>query len=480
MSSSTLTAGAARALINPPLGARTMGFSSRVGFIERIESDLSITGVVLAGQNGKVGIFAYDLCVLPEDTCRDLRRLMGEAIGTPPSHILLNFNHTHSAPAFPGWLPESPEQDALLNAYAQQVRAQSRACAIAANQRLQPARIAAGWGACDFSVQRREQRADGLVFLGEVPDGEKDPAVGVIRVDDLGGKPIATLFSFGCHTVVVGPRDLSASPDFPGAARDLIEKANGGLALFLQACGGDIMPAGGMGYETDCSDSKNRIGTALGAETLKVSAGLRTHVKRGERVSLGSVSTITLWPWVPVSGETCTYLDAVSETLPLEFMDFPSLADAEELRAEQRRRLQEAYQSEDERKIAVGIRWVDWADKLVAAIHSNRRTLNMEIQAIRINDIVLVGLGVEAFSGTGKSIKARSPFPLTQVLGYSNGVACYLPRAEDYPPGGWDIRARYGVPDMIFQSYSLPTAIRPESEKRAVARALELVGRLST
>src|SRR5205085_7317660 len=105
-------------------------------------------------------------------------------------------------------------------------------------------------------------------------------------------------------------------------------------------------------------------------------------------------STITLWPWVPVSGETCTYLDAVSETLPLEFMDYPSLAEAEELRAEQHRRLQEAYQSGDERQIAVGIRWVDWADKLVAAIQTHRRTLNMEIQAIRINDIVLVGLGV--------------------------------------------------------------------------------------
>ena len=84
-------------------------------------------------------------------------------------------------------------------------------------------------------VQRREKRADGFVFMGEVPDGEIDPAVGVMRVDDLNGKPIAVTCSYGCHTVVVGPRDLSASPDFPGAARDTIEQLMGGTALFLQA-----------------------------------------------------------------------------------------------------------------------------------------------------------------------------------------------------------------------------------------------------
>src|SRR5205814_6281610 len=118
------------------------------------------------------------------------------------------------------------------------------------------------------------------------------------------------------------------------------------------------MPAGGMGYETDCRDAKNRTGTMLGSEAVKVAAGLRTHVQRGERTTLGSVSTITLWPWVPVSGETCTYLGAVSKAFCLDFMEYPPLTEAQALLDEQRRRLDAAYRSEDPRQIAVGIRWV--------------------------------------------------------------------------------------------------------------------------
>ena len=46
--SGRLLAGAARTTINPPLGIRTMGFSSRVGFVESIASDLTATSLVLA------------------------------------------------------------------------------------------------------------------------------------------------------------------------------------------------------------------------------------------------------------------------------------------------------------------------------------------------------------------------------------------------------------------------------------------------
>lgn len=491
-------------MINPPLGLRTMGFSSRVGFIESIESDLTATALVLAGDMGpaasrraalgrphghagdmellantKIAIIALDIAMSPMATVNRLRRRVAEALGTGVSHVMLNYSHTHSAPAFPGWLPEAPEQLAQLQAYEEIMMASVVEAARAANDALQPARIAAGWGHSEIGVQRREKRADGFVFLGEVPDGEIDPAVGLIRVDDLAGNPIAITCSYGCHTVVVGPRDLSASPDFPGATRAAIEKLLGGQSLFLQACGGDIMPKGGMGYETDCHDAKNRIGMMLGSEAVRVAAGLRTHERRGERATLGSVSTITLWPWTPVTGESCTYLDAVSETLALDFNEYPPLAEAVQIRAEQHLRLLEAYKSEDERQIAVGLRWADWADRLVEAIQTGRKTLDMTIQVIRINDIVLAALSVESFAGTGMSIKARSPFAHTQVLGYSNGCVCYLPRAEDFPDGGWDIHTRYGVPDMIFQSYSLPAAIKPDSEQRVVERTLALIKQLT-
>ena len=321
---------------------------------------------------------------------------------------------------------------------------------------------------------------DGLVFLGEVPDGETDPAVGVLRVDNLEGHAIATLCSLGCHTVVVGPRDQAASADFPGPARTVIESTSGGLALFLQACGGDVMPTGGMGYETDCSDANEWVGTMLGGEAVKVAAGLRTHVQRGERTALGSVSSISLWPWVPVEDEGVEARLAVrSERIWLDFVDLPTLEDAQAILAEKRDLLAAALPSGDERQIAPATRFVSWAEALVDAVETDRRTIDFEVQALSIDDLALVALSAEVFSGTGIEIKARSPIPYTNVLGYSNGCVMYLPRAQDYPPGGWDVHVRYKIPDMLFQNYLVPVAFHPDSEQRVVATALKLLAELA-
>jgi hypothetical protein len=472
-----MLAGAARAIVNPPLGIRTMGFSSRVGFVESIASNLTATTLVLANDEAMLAIVALDICLLPIARADTLRRGLGEAIGAPASNVLINFSHTHSAPAFPGWQPEAPAQTALQERYWDYLIEQTVASAVEAKAALQPARVVAGWGESTIGINRREVGPDGLVFLGEVPDGETDTAVGVIRVDDLAGQPIATLCSLGCHTVVVGPRDQAASPDFPGPARQVIESTLGGLALFLQACGGDVMPTGGMGYETDCSDANQRVGMMLGGEVVKVAAGLRTHVKRGERTALGSVSSISLWPWVPVEDKGQQAKLAVrSERIWLDFVDLPTLEDAQAILAEKRALLDAALPSGDERQIAPATRFVSWAEALVDAVETDRRAIDFEVQALLIDEIALVALSAEVFSGTGKEIKARSPIPYTNVLGYSNGCVMYLPRAQDYPPGGWDVHARYKIPDMLFQNYLVPVAFHPDSEQRVVATALKLLG----
>ena len=195
------------------------------------------------------------------------------------------------------------------------------------------ARVAAGHGESQIGINRREMGPDGLIFLGEAPDKAIDPAVGVVRVDDLDGQPLATLFSYGCHTVVVGPNSKVVSPDFPGASREVLEKVLGGLSLFLQGGGGDIMPVGGMGWEEDCRDGKNRVGMALASEVLKVAAGLRTNVVRGERTWLASLlgPGMTLTPWVPVEGHPADFLDGVCETIQLDLIPFPSLDEARRL-----------------------------------------------------------------------------------------------------------------------------------------------------
>lgn len=194
---------------------------------------------------------------------------------------------------------------------------------------------------------------------------------------------------------------------------------------------------------------------------------------------MGSLSRISVWPWEPVSGESCIRLDALDETVSLRYIDLPTLAVAEDIREECHRAKVRALAEGREWEVLVNTRFADWSDRLVETIDTDTRALDVVIQVIRINDFILADNSTEAFYETGLAIKATSPFPHTQVLGYTNGCVCYLPRAADLPPGGWDIHKRwYGIPDLLFQAYSLPTAIHPDSEQRVVDRTLALIERL--
>ncbi|MFO1096379.1 MAG: hypothetical protein U0992_24200 [Planctomycetaceae bacterium] len=66
--------------------------------------------------------------------------------------------------------------------------------------------------------------------------------IDVVRIDDLAGKPIAVVMSASCHTIVLGPKTLSYSPDYIGPARELIEPAIGAPSLFLRGRPGTSTP----------------------------------------------------------------------------------------------------------------------------------------------------------------------------------------------------------------------------------------------
>ena len=481
----TLVAGVARRSINPPLGTRQTGFRLFGNPVQAIESDLTATALVLGNGATRVVVIGIDLSLVgidlslrAERPAQEMRVEIAQALGVPVAHVLLNTSHTHAGVALPDYMPDTPEQMALKERYRRfLVRALVEA-AMEADAGLQPARIGCGWGESTIGVYRRETR-DGRDVLGEVPGHPIDPSVGVIRVDDLGGSPIATVFRYSCHPVTMGPRSAVASSDYPGAARQVVERSLGGLALFLQGCGGNVNPRAGMGLEIDCRDTKNRVGMELGGEVVKVAAGIRTDRRAGERRPLGNIPNILFTPWEPVDGDTCTHLAAAESTIALDYVDLPSPAESEAILAARRRTLAQLRHADAlEWEVRVAEKQEDWAELLVEATEREHPTCDLFLQAIRVNDIVIAGVNAELFFETGLEIRARSPFTDTFALGYTNGTVGYIPRAEDYPPGGWDVHAAYAVPDLIFQVHPHPVALRPDSERRAVRGALDLIRQL--
>ena len=259
----------------------------------------------------------------------------------------------------------------------------------------------------------------------------------------------------------------------------MIERNLGGLALFLQGCGGNVNPRVGIGYEIDCRDTKNRVGLELGGEALKIAAGIRTNTKAGERRPLGNVPNILFTPWEPVDGPTCTHLAAAEATVALEYDRLPSLEQAQAILAHWQQTSEERRQGDAlDWEIRAALKYEHWAGKLVAAVEDGHPTHELHLQAIRVNDVVLCAMNMEIFFETGLEIRARSPLPDTFVLGYTNGVFGYLPRGEDYPDGGWSIDESYAVPDLIPQAWGMPVILHPDSAQRAVEAGLELIAGL--
>jgi hypothetical protein len=487
-----LRAGVARRVVNPLLGTRQTGFRLFGNPVRAVESDLTATALVVAGAGAKVALVAIDLSLVGIDLslrdqrpAQELRAAVAQALEIPVTHVLLNTSHAHSGVALPDYMPDSDEQMALKTRYRDRLIDALVDAAVEADAGLRPARVGVGWGESTIGVYRRESRG-GRDVLGEVPDHAIDPTVGVIRVDDLEGAPIAVAFRYSCHPVTMGPRSAVASSDFPGVARRVVERSLGGLALFLQGGGGNINPRAGMGLEVDCRDTKERVGLELGGEALKVAAAIRTNTRRGARRTLANIPGILFTPWEPIDGEAHDEVAAAETTVELDYVDMPPTDGARRILAQRQGALADLRaRGAAGWEVRVAEKYEDWARLLVEASALERPTAALFVQAIRIGDVAIAGTNAELFFETGLEIRARSPFPHTFALGYTNGTIGYLPRAEDHPAGGWSLRETYAVPDLIFQVHPHPVALHPDSERRAVDAAISVLetlrgGRLAT
>ena len=88
---------------------------------------------------------------------------------------------------------------------------------------------------------------DGKVFMlwrnaERQPTEPVDREVAVIRLDRADGSPLAVLYHYACHPVVLGPDNLQYSADYVGTACKTVEDELKTTCLFLQGACGDLNP----------------------------------------------------------------------------------------------------------------------------------------------------------------------------------------------------------------------------------------------
>jgi neutral ceramidase len=290
--SASLLAGTARVEITPTAEQAV----NLVGQPLQLRDPLFARVLVLKVEKVSVAIVSVDLIVFAS------QKVIAEAKAQwGVDHVILCATHTHAGmaprgliikpPAAPDWTRSSRAPSETvdwpgLSADPWYAATETKiVTAIGhAMKNLFAARIIAGKGPFESAYMAHNRRLvrDGRVIaLWENPDRRPtqpvDPTVGIIRIDDLSGKPRAFAVHYACHPVALMGAGV-VSRDFPGAMVDYVEQELGEdcLAMFLQGAQGDIDP-----YDLHNLRGENRFnissqsGISLAKGALRVAAELK-------------------------------------------------------------------------------------------------------------------------------------------------------------------------------------------------------------
>lgn len=276
---SEFRAASAKVGITPKESVDLWGYSDRSGPATGTHDPLFAKILVLDDGQDRLALVTLDLgrpFGLPSMNVVRERVLKSAKVG----HVGFSASHTHSGPTIDETYPEGKRpawETAALDQIATAIET--------ASTNLQPARIGVGEGTAHIGHNRRLILPDGKVKMlwrnsTKIPTHPLDPRVGLIRIDNSEGRPLAIIVNYACHPVVYGPDNLQYSADYPSAMADVVEGAFPGcVCQFLQGAPGDINPYfDKMRLDEGAETLMRETGKTVGDEALKVAKEIQTSV----------------------------------------------------------------------------------------------------------------------------------------------------------------------------------------------------------
>lgn len=449
----TLKAGVGSACITPPVGIEMGAWTLRTGLAQGVHDDHYARALVLDDGTTAATIVSLDVVNISKELADQIRDLIAARTSIPRANVLLNCSHTHTTP-HTGWrTPEnlSPGHRAYLQAFPHYVAG----AVLEAWHHREPAAIgAASTLVSGITINRRD------------PALPVDPQLGVIRVDDETGRPLACLVNYACHGTAVGAHYLNWTADFPGYLARTIEDAEPGCAcLFLQGAEGDIHPwdwyfGNPNPRWGDTYEAAERLGKAIAGPALSLLHQIKTESVAEIRVASNRV-TLPPRPIRWTAEEAEAYLAKLEATLqPYRGEVIPDRCPG----CMSAQRFPDSYRLSGARHEAY------FARHYPAGIDA-------ELTVMRIHDIVLAANPGELFSELGMEIKQRSPFKHTFILSVTNGSIGYIPTRQ----------AAEAVLDLPLEEFTDPvkyrrhygatitTEVGPAAGEIVVAETLRLI-----
>lgn len=396
-----LQVGVAKAKITPPVPS--LRWEGKP--FEGVYRDLYARVVALSHGTGQAVLALCDLLGISGHLVKKIRKQVYESIGLPPEVILIAATHSHSTP------------DTIGSGYEDQVYLEFLVDTVAgaichAANNAQPARL--GWGRVPIrglAHSRRVKMTDGKVFTTRygVPStwrvkpeliaskGPIDPDLTVVRIERLDGEVLAVISNFGCHASVA-LMSPNISGDFPGEAMAILESVLGewSVVLCTNGAAADVDPTLEMPYWGPRNDQVARhLGRIFAAQVLECL----------ERIEVEDITTV----------------GAAQERVDLEVRaDWVRL-----LKAEQERMRQEFSEG--------------WSLSPATIQALEERMIHTEVQALRLNGMILVGFPGEVFTETSLKLKSEYQDLGVTVVELANDSVGYLAPSAIFAEGGYEV-----------------------------------------
>ena len=371
-------AGSSRKEITPTEAVPMWGYGDRHDKLSEGKIDpLYAAAVVIKAGDSKLAIVGLDLGRSPnEKYLQIIRQRVKDATGIEYSFIA--GSHTHHGPVLELTDEDGKGKgkfDASIRYY-KFLEEQIVAAIVEANSKLQPAKLASGIFPLEGFNRNRHTKL-------EPKPVDKD--LGLLRFEDLSGKPIAVVVNFTAHPTNIPASTLKFSADFVGAMKAEIEKQTGASAIFMQGAAGDQST-----NKTNGQDHQS-YGQSLAKEALKFMATMTAKEisspslqVREERMTFGS----------RIDFSNPTVIQLYGKAFFPELI--PNFTD----------------------EYAGGVR-----PRLTVAL------LN--------NEIALVGASGEFFANHAIRLKERARGMQVFFFGYCNGYHQYFPTIEAVAEGGY-------------------------------------------
>ncbi|MFI5358386.1 MAG: neutral/alkaline non-lysosomal ceramidase N-terminal domain-containing protein [Opitutales bacterium] len=413
--------------ITPDVGGELSGFALRlqpsVGVLDRLQA----RGLYLAAGTSRLLWIHCDLIGFDAGVVAAFREWAQRELGLTAAQVMLSATHTHSGP---GTL-RLVEVGAYDERYSGFLHARLQQAAHLANGRTEPCTLVATEGRLELAVHRRNPAS-----------AHPDPRVGAVGFQRADGTFSAVIANHPIHPVALGDENRLISADlFGSAAAELSRQLPGRPVVLLTngACGNLNPPVTGVAPgQVEAWGRMIAQAVAPGLQTAPASLAptLRTATAR---------FTLTLDVLDRTGIEACT--TAI-------------LSGAAGSNPEWQKKLRRAVDH--------------WRRMRTAAVDAGRQPDHREIElfAVGLGDVVLVGADVELFSDFTDWVRRDSGIQV-YTIGYANGAWGYLPTRAAYAEGGYEVEsAHYFYGDFRFKAGGLEKLATETSAwlRRAFAR----------